>query len=120
MQTKILNYRIVVEPDTQTGTGKSGYSAYCPTLGVADDGDTIEEALNNVKGAIEAYVESLIDDKLPVPVDKTDRDFVTALEHAMPPACGVGIGIERVVMLFTNSPSIRDVIMFPFMKAVGG
>ena len=50
---------------------------------------------------------------------ETDRDFVTALEHGMPPACGVGIGIERVVMLFTNSSSIRDVIIWPFMKPSG-
>ena len=47
---------------------------------------------------------------------ETDKDFVTALEHGMPPACGVGIGIERIIMLFTNQESIRDVIMFPFMK----
>ncbi|MEN9626620.1 MAG: hypothetical protein RL557_948 [archaeon] len=46
----------------------------------------------------------------------TDVDFVTALKHGMPPACGVGVGIERVVMLFTNQTSIRDVILFPFMK----
>ncbi len=46
----------------------------------------------------------------------TDKDFVVALEHGMPPACGVGIGIERFIMLFSNSTTIRDVIMFPFMK----
>jgi len=46
----------------------------------------------------------------------TDKDFVNALKHAMPPACGVGIGIERLVALFTGKDSVRDVIMFPFMK----
>ncbi len=50
---------------------------------------------------------------------ETDKDFITALEHGMPPACGVGIGIERLIMLFTNQQSIRDVIMFPFMKPEG-
>jgi len=63
METHILSYRVIVKSDKQTGTGKSGYTALCPTLGVADDGDTIEEALNNVKGAIRTYVASLVQDK---------------------------------------------------------
>lgn len=52
MQTKVLNYRVIIEPENYSD-GSKVYNAYCPTLSVADYGDSVEEALNSLKDGIE-------------------------------------------------------------------
>lgn len=78
MEKNVLNYRIIVEPDERTGTKQKCYVAYCPTLGIANDGDTIEEALRNIKEGIECFVEGLVKIGEEIPQDKIEEAIITS------------------------------------------
>lgn len=62
-------YQVFIQPDYRLGTSRRAYTGYIPTLGIASDGETVEEALVNVKEAAAAYVDSLIADGLEIPSD---------------------------------------------------
>lgn len=64
-------YRVLVQPDERTGTNEPAYTAYVPTLGIASDGDSESEALTNAQEAIYTYLDSLIEDGLPIPSQDT-------------------------------------------------
>ncbi len=78
--------------------------------GYSEQNDPIEQKLR--------FEEELRDKGKEATSSTIDEDFILALEHGMPPAGGLGIGIDRLVMVLTNQPSIREVILFPQMKKV--
>ena len=84
MQTHILNYRIIVEPDTETGTERKGYTATCPTLGIAADGDTIEEALGNIKSLVQFHLKCLKEEGEEIPEPDRVEGLVTNLQVEFP------------------------------------
>ena len=69
--------------------------------------------LNDPQDQAQRFKEQLEEDEEKM---NYDNDFITAMEYGMPPTAGAGIGIDRLVMLLTNSASIRDVLFFPLMK----
>lgn len=83
------------------------------------NGQEIANAFSELNDPIdqkERFAKQLSSNEATEDVDKLDEDFIQALEYGMPPAAGEGIGIDRLVMLLSNSASIREVILFPLLK----
>jgi len=76
-QKSILDYRVILRLDKSLGSKKSCYVAFCPTLGVADDGATPQEAIDNIQGTIAFHIECLQKERKEIPVDKPNEELVT-------------------------------------------
>ncbi len=82
METKIANYRIIIEPEIQNG--KKVYNAYCPTFDIADYGDSIEAVLKSIHDGIELAIESLVEEGKEVPIDNIKEQVINSTEAAIP------------------------------------
>lgn len=79
MEKTIFNYRVIIEPEKMGK--KTVYNAYCPTLGLADYGDSIDEAIKNIESLIKFHIECLLQDGLEVPSENTEKELNLFLQE---------------------------------------
>ncbi len=102
-------------PCVRETTNKKGIAPVC----AADVGTAYSELVDPVEQRARLTAQSWQAAGGDPEAMELDEDFLTALEYGMPPTGGLGIGVDRLVMLLTNSASIRDVLLFPTMKPLG-
>ncbi len=84
MEKVIRNYRVIIKPDEYLGNDERCFTAYCPTLGLADGGDTVEESLTNIRSLIAFHLECLAQEGREIPAPDTPEDFVTITKIPVP------------------------------------
>lgn len=83
MQKNVLNYRIIIEKE-KYDDGSNAYVAYCPSLGISDYGDSVEDVLTSIKDGIELAVESLAKTGKDIPVDHVEEQLITSTKINVP------------------------------------
>ncbi|MDV5167115.1 MAG: lysine--tRNA ligase [Candidatus Scalindua sp.] len=111
--TFVIDYPVSICPLTKACDGNPDlaqrFEMYIATMELANSYSELNEPLEQSKRFREQAVGNDTEGKI-------DEDFLKALKYGMPPAGGLGIGIDRLVMILTNSTSIRDVILFPLLR----
>lgn len=82
MEKSVLNYRVIIEPEKMGR--KTVYNASCPTLGVSDWGNSVEEALAHIKEGVECHLESLVKHKKPFPEEDSSEFMIATTKISLP------------------------------------
>ena len=117
--TFILDYPEVMSPLAKAKPGMPGYverfEAFAAGMEIANSYTELNDpAVQRERFEAQENIRQAFQDE---EVDRLDEDFLTALEYGMPPTGGLGIGIDRLVMLITGQSTIRDVLLFPQMRS---
>ena len=117
--TFLLDYPEEMSPLAKAKEDRPGYverfEAFAAGMEVANSYSELNDPeVQRARFAIQEEVRLLYQDE---EVDRRDDDFLLAMEYGMPPTGGLGVGIDRMVMLLTSQPSIRDVLLFPQMRS---
>ncbi|HVA29310.1 MAG TPA: lysine--tRNA ligase [Candidatus Baltobacteraceae bacterium] len=118
--TFVVDYPVIISPLSKRKTGDpelvDRYELFCANMEISNAFTELNDP-DDQRARFEAQVRERAagDEEIPEP----DWDFVRALEYGMPPTAGIGIGIDRLVMLLTGNASIRDVLLFPLQKQHG-
>jgi lysyl-tRNA synthetase class 2 len=118
--TFVTGYPVIISPLAKRRAGDPDitdrYELFCNNMEISNAFTELNDP-EDQRSRFEAQIKERAqgDEEIPEP----DWDFVRALEYGMPPTAGIGIGVDRLVMLLTNNASIRDVILFPLQRQHG-